>query len=39
MKAEPKTEEMRWRVLKAMLDEFPTLQAKTKKYLGRRNPK
>jgi hypothetical protein len=39
MKAQPKTEEMRWQVVKAMLDEFPFLKEKTKKYLSKRNPK
>jgi hypothetical protein len=28
-----KNEEIRWQVLKAMLDEFPRLKEKTKKYL------
>ena len=32
-------EEIRWQVIKAMLDEFPTLKEKTKKYLKKRNPK
>jgi len=28
-----KNEEIRWQVIKAMLDEFPTLKEKVKKYL------
>jgi len=39
MRVEPKTEEIRWQVLKAMLDEFPALRVKTTKYLTKRNPK
>jgi hypothetical protein len=39
MKTQPKTEEMRWQVVKAMLDEFPFLKEKTKEYLSKRNPK
>jgi hypothetical protein len=38
MRIEQKNEEIRWQVIKAMLDEFPTLKEKTKKYL-RQNPK
>jgi hypothetical protein len=33
MSVEQKAEEMRWQVLKAMLDEFPVLREKTKVYL------
>jgi hypothetical protein len=39
MKAEPKTEEMRWQIIKAMLDEFPTLKEKTRAYLNKGNPR
>jgi hypothetical protein len=39
MKAESKTEEMRWQIIKAMLDEFPTLKEKTRTYLNKRNPR
>jgi cytochrome c556 len=39
MKAEPKNEEMRWQIIKAMLDEFPTLKEKTRTYLNKRNPR
>jgi hypothetical protein len=30
-----KNEEIRWQVMKAMLDEFPTLKEKARKYLER----
>jgi len=33
MSTQPKNEEIRWQVIKAMLDEFPTLKEKAKKYL------
>jgi hypothetical protein len=33
MSARSKSEEIRWQVMKAMLDEFPTLKEKAKKYL------
>lgn len=33
MSARPKSDEIRWQVMKAMLDEFPTLKEKVKKYL------
>jgi hypothetical protein len=33
MNTQSKTEEIRWQVIKTMLDEFPTLKEKTKKYL------
>ena len=33
MSARSKSEEIRWQVMKAMLDEFPTLKEKVKKYL------
>ncbi len=33
MSAQSKTEEIRWQVVKAMLDEFPVLKEKVKKYL------
>jgi len=39
MKNEPRNEEIRWQVIKAMLDEFPTLKEKTKKYLNRKKSK
>jgi hypothetical protein len=33
MGASSRSEEIRWQVIKAMLDEFPTLKEKVKKYL------
>jgi len=33
MSARSRSEEIRWQVMKAMLDEFPTLKEKVKKYL------
>jgi len=33
MGASSKSEEIRWQVMKAMLDEFPVLKEKVKKYL------
>ena len=33
MSTQSKTEEIRWQVIKAMLDEFPTLKVKVKRYL------
>jgi len=33
MKRAAKTEEIRWQVLKAMLDEFPSLKSKIREYL------
>jgi len=33
MKPFPKSEEIRWQVLKAMIDEFPALKEKVKEYL------
>jgi len=33
MKSNSKNEEIRWQVIKAMLDEFPTLKEKVKNYL------
>lgn len=33
MGIETKSDEIRWQVLKAMLDEFPTLKEKVRKYL------
>jgi hypothetical protein len=35
MKPVSKNEEIRWQVMKAMLDEFPTLKEKARKYLER----
>jgi len=33
MSTQSKNEEIRWQVIKAMLDEFPTLKEKVKRYL------
>ena len=33
MSMNPKSEEIRWQVIKAMLDEFPALREKVKGYL------
>ena len=33
MSAHSKNEEIRWQVMKAMLDEFPNLKEKVKRYL------
>jgi hypothetical protein len=33
MSARSKSEDVRWQVMKAMLDEFPSLKVKVKKYL------
>jgi hypothetical protein len=33
MSIQEKNEQIRWQVIKAMLDEFPTLKEKAKKYL------
>ena len=37
MAIESKKDEIRWQVLKAMLDEFPSLKEKTRKYLKENN--
>jgi len=37
MGIESKKDEVRWQVLKAMLDEFPRLKEKAKKYLKEKN--
>jgi hypothetical protein len=34
-----KSDETRWKVLRAMLDEFPELKEKTKEYLKHQNRK
>jgi len=33
MSTEQKTEEIRWQIVKAVLDEFPTLKERVKSYL------
>jgi len=39
MSASSKNEEIRWQVIKAMLDEFPQLKEKVKVYLKEQKPK
>jgi hypothetical protein len=39
MDVDEKNEEIRWQVIKAMLDEFPTLRKKAKNYLQVQKPK
>jgi len=39
MGIESKSDEIRWQVLKAMLDEFPRLKEKAQKYLKQQNRK
>ncbi len=39
MKSAAKSEEIRWQVLKAMLDEFPSLKARTRDYLREQETK
>jgi len=39
MNTNPKSEEVRWQVIKAMLDEFPALKEKVKGYLKEQKPK
>ncbi|MEM3443025.1 MAG: hypothetical protein QXZ02_06955 [Candidatus Bathyarchaeia archaeon] len=34
-----KTDEIRWQVIKAMLEEFPTLKERVKNYLDEQKPK
>jgi len=39
MSIDAKNEEIRWQVIRAMLDEFPTLKEKVKNYLKEQKPK
>jgi len=39
MNGSPENEEIRWRVIKAMLDEFPRLREKVKDYLVEKKPR
>jgi hypothetical protein len=39
MKPESKKEDIQWQVVKAMLDEFPTLREKTRRYLEKQGSK
>jgi len=39
MSAQQKNEEIRWQVIRAMLEEFPTLKQKVKDYLKKHDSK
>jgi len=39
MNTSQKSEEIRWQVIKAMLDEFPVLKERVKNYLKEQKPK
>lgn len=39
MNVNAKTEEVRWQLVRAMLDEFPILKEKVKTYLKEQKPK
>ncbi|HVO36700.1 MAG TPA: hypothetical protein VMT01_00835 [Candidatus Acidoferrum sp.] len=39
MSAQQKNEEIRWQVIKAMLEEFPTLKQQVKAYLKKHDSK
>jgi hypothetical protein len=39
MNSTSKSEEIRWQVIKAMLDEFPALKVKVRDYLKEQKPK
>jgi hypothetical protein len=39
MNTDLKSQEIRWQVIKAMLDEFPTLKEKVRDYLNRQEQK
>ena len=39
MNIDPKNQEVRWQVIKAMLDEFPTLKEKVRDYLNKQERK
>jgi hypothetical protein len=39
MNTDPKNQEIRWQVIKAMLDEFPTLGEKVRDYLNKQERK
>jgi hypothetical protein len=39
MKPAAKSEKIRWQVVKAMLDEFPSLKVKTREYLKECEPR
>jgi hypothetical protein len=39
MNIDPKSQEIRWQVIKAMIDEFPTLKEKVRDYLKKQERK
>lgn len=39
MNVKAENDEIRWQVIKAMLDEFPTLREKVKAYIEKQKPK
>jgi hypothetical protein len=39
MNTYPKSQEIRWQVIKAMLDEFPALKEKVRNYLNNKEQK
>jgi hypothetical protein len=39
MSTESKNQEIRWQIIKAMLDEFPSLKERVKSYLKEQKPK
>jgi hypothetical protein len=39
MGTESKNEEIRWQIIKAMLDEFPSLKERAKSYLKEQKPR
>ncbi len=39
MRIKTENDEIRWQVVKAMLDEFPTLREKVKAYIEKQKPK
>jgi hypothetical protein len=39
MRDQSRSEEIRWQVVKAMLDEFPILKEKARKYLEGKSPR
>jgi hypothetical protein len=39
MRVKTENDEIRWQVVKAMLDEFPTLKEKVKVYIEKQKPK
>ena len=39
MPVKTENDEIRWQVVKAMLDEFPTLREKVKAYIEKQKPK